>query len=105
MSNSTVSSSMMDRVSIVTGSGRGLGAATALKLAENGSHVIINDINLENAKTIASQIEKIGRKTFVSSHDVSDLKSASIFVDEVKAKFGRVDILINNAGITRDSML
>lgn len=105
MSNSTAFPSLMDRVSIVTGSGRGLGAATALKLAQNGSHVVINDINFENAKSVANQIEKIGRKTLVNSHDVSDLKSANIFVDEVKAKFGRIDILINNAGITRDSML
>jgi len=105
MSNSTISESLLNRVSIVTGSGRGLGAATALKLAQNGSHVIINDINLENAKAVAAEVEKTGRKTLVSSHDVSDQKSAIALVQEAHSKFGKVDILVNNAGITRDSLL
>jgi 3-oxoacyl-[acyl-carrier protein] reductase len=104
-SNFDPSKNLNDRIAIVTGSGRGLGAATALQLAKNGAHVVINDINPENAKSVANEIEKLGRRTFVSSHDVSDYKSANAFVDEVKSKFGRVDILINNAGITRDSML
>src|SRR5438128_1034916 len=105
MPNPTMYESLMNRISIVTGSGRGLGAATALKLAQNGSHVIINDINSENAKSVASEIEKMGRKTWVSSHDVSDHNNANALVEEVKSKFGKVDILVNNAGITRDSLL
>lgn len=96
---------LLDRIAIVTGSGRGLGATTALRLAQEGAHVVVNDINPENAKSISSEIEKLGRKSFISTHDVSDYKSANAFVDEIKAKFGRVDILVNNAGITRDSML
>src|SRR5689334_17121235 len=103
--NSSRNMPLADRVSIVTGSGRGLGAATAIRLAQDGSHVVINDITQENAKNVASEIEKLGRKTWVSTHDVSDLKSANELVNEVKSRFGHVDILINNAGITRDSML
>jgi 3-oxoacyl-(acyl-carrier-protein) reductase len=95
----------MNQIAIVTGSGRGLGAATALRLARDGADVIINDISEENASKMATEVEKIGRRTFVSTHDVSDYKSANALVEEVRARFGRVDILVNNAGITRDSML
>ncbi len=99
------SQNLLDRVAIVTGSGRGLGAATALLLAQHGAHVVVNDINLENAKQVAKDIQEIGRKTFVSNHDVSQYSAANELVNQVKAEFGKVDILINNAGITRDSML
>lgn len=105
MSNSQSKQSLVDKVAIITGSGRGLGAATALKLAYEGSHLVINDLNEDSAKAVAAQVEKMGRKTLISLHDVSDYKSANSLVEEVKAKFGRVDILVNNAGITRDSML
>lgn len=94
-----------EKIAIITGSGRGLGAATALRFAREGAHVVINDINGDNAKGIADEIEKLGRRALVSTHDVSDFKAANALVDETMAKFGRVDILVNNAGITRDSML
>jgi 3-oxoacyl-(acyl-carrier-protein) reductase len=96
---------LQDRVAIVTGSGRGLGAATALRLARDGAHVVINDIGADGARATAGEIEKLGRKSMVSTHDVSDHKAANDLVAEAKAKLGRVDILVNNAGITRDSML
>ena len=100
-----LSKPLLDRIAIVTGSGRGLGAATALRLAHAGAHVVINDLVEDNAKTTASEIEKLGRKTYVSTHDVSQYVSANALVNEVKNQFGRIDILVNNAGITRDSML
>ena len=93
------------RVALVTGSGRGLGAATALRLARDGADVVVNDLSGENAGTVAKQIEALGRRSLVSTHDVSDYKQANDLVDQVKAKFGRIDILVNNAGITRDAML
>lgn len=97
--------SLTDKISIVTGSGRGLGAATALKLAQAGSNVVVNDLNEESARSVMAQIEKLGRKALLSTHDVSNHQSAIQLVNEVKEKWGRVDILVNNAGITRDSML
>ena len=105
MTISNSQQSLLNKVSIVTGSGRGLGAATSLRLAREGSDIVVNDINLENAKSVASEIEGLGRKVLVSTHDVSDYSKAYDLVSEVKSKFGKVDILVNNAGITRDSML
>lgn len=93
------------KVAIITGSGRGLGAASALRLARDGADIVINDINEESAKNIADEVEKLGRKAMVSTHDVSDHAMANALVEEAKAKFGRIDILMNNAGITRDAML
>ena len=94
-----------DKIAIITGSGRGLGAATALRMAEEGAHVVVNDISADAAKEVAARIEKLGRRAMVSTHDVSDTAQANGLVDEAKKTFGRVDILVNNAGITRDSML
>lgn len=94
-----------NKVAIVTGSGRGLGAATALRLAAEGAHVVVNDLNPENAQSIAAQVEKLGRKTLVSTHDVSRQSAAKALMDETKSNFGQIDVLVNNAGITRDSML
>ncbi len=94
-----------NKVAIVTGSARGLGARTALELARGGAHVVINDLNTEEAAKTAADVEALGRRSMVSAHDVSDYKQANELVDQTKAKFGRIDILVNNAGITRDSML
>ncbi len=95
----------IDRVALITGSGRGLGAATALRLARDGADVVINDLNADNAKKVAADVESLGRKVLVSTHDVSQHGAARALIDEINAKFGRLDILVNNAGITRDAML
>jgi 3-oxoacyl-[acyl-carrier protein] reductase/2-hydroxycyclohexanecarboxyl-CoA dehydrogenase len=94
-----------DKIAIITGAGRGLGAAAALRMAEEGAHLVINDISPDAARATATAIEKLGRRAMLSTHDVSDTKAANALVEEAKKTFGRVDILVNNAGITRDSML
>ena len=94
-----------DHVAVVTGSGRGLGAATALRLARDGAHVVVNDLNADNAKKVAAELETLGHETLVSTHDISQYAQARSLMNEVTAKFGRLDILVNNAGITRDAML
>jgi 3-oxoacyl-(acyl-carrier-protein) reductase len=98
-------SSLTGKVAIITGSGRGLGAATAIKLAELGADVTVNDVGADGAKEVAAKITALGRKSLVSTHDVSSYTKAQELVAETKAKLGRVDILVNNAGILRDAML
>ncbi len=94
------------KTAIVTGSGRGLGAATAKLLAERGTNVVINDVDekaaQETAKTIGAATQV---KTLASKHDISVFEQARALVAETKKTFGSVDILINNAGIIRDSLL
>ena len=82
MSNTSNFSRFSNKVAIVTGSGRGLGASAALRLASEGANIIVNDLNLENAKAVSAEIEKLGRKTLISQHDVSDYKAANALVEE-----------------------
>jgi 3-oxoacyl-(acyl-carrier-protein) reductase len=105
MTSVTSSSRLANKVAIITGSGRGLGAATAMRLAREGADVVINDVSADAAKQTAGEIEKLGRRAMVSTHDVSSYAAANELVAETKAKFGRIDILVNNAGILRDAML
>jgi 3-oxoacyl-[acyl-carrier protein] reductase len=94
-----------NKVFMITGSGRGIGRETALILADRGADVVINDIDTQAANEVAALVEKKGKKSHVSSHDISDYAQAHRALEEVKAKFGKLDGLVNNAGITRDSML
>jgi 3-oxoacyl-[acyl-carrier protein] reductase len=94
-----------DKIAIITGSGRGLGAATALQFAAEGADVVINDLSSEAAAEVAAKVEKFGRKVLLSNHDVSITAQAQSLVDLTLSTFGRVDILVNNAGIIRDAML
>lgn len=94
-----------DRVALVTGSGRGIGRAIALKLAEAGAHVIVCDINENDAVAVSSEITKMGRTSLAVTADVSDFDQVAAMNNKVSEQFDGVDILVNNAGITRDKAL
>jgi 3-oxoacyl-[acyl-carrier protein] reductase len=94
-----------DKVALVTGSARGIGAAIAFKLAEAGCDLVISDINLAGAQTVAAKIEDMGRHAIAFQSDVSKLTQAEILIKESIDKFGKIDILVNNAGINRDNLL
>lgn len=96
---------LQGNVTLITGSGRGIGKAIATKLAIEGADIVINDINLMDAEETAAEIESLGRKTLVSNASVSDRNQVEKLFKEIKNKFGRLDILVNNAGITKDSTL
>jgi 3-oxoacyl-(acyl-carrier-protein) reductase len=94
------------RVALVTGASRGIGRAVALELAQNGCDIaLIYAGNDEAAKSVAAEIEALGRKALPLRCDVSDFAAAKEAVTAVIAALGQVDILVNNAGITRDGLV
>ena len=96
---------------LITGSSRGIGKAIALTLAKYGANVAVNYVkddegkNFNDAKNVADKIRCYGNKAAVFESDVSDFESVLRMVEEIRKEFGKIDILINNAGILRDKTL
>jgi 3-oxoacyl-[acyl-carrier protein] reductase len=93
------------RVALVTGASQGIGRACALVLAEAGADVALGARNLEKLGAIAKEIESLGRKALAVSLDVSNADSVQAAVGKVQETWGKIDILLNNAGITRDNLV
>jgi 3-oxoacyl-[acyl-carrier protein] reductase len=94
------------RVAIVTGSGRGIGRVIALKLAELGIRVVLNDIgDVKPVEAVAKEIKTMDMECLQVMGDVSSPKDVDRLVDETLSAYKRVDILVNNAGIARDQLL
>ena len=96
-----------NRVAIVTGAGRGLGRSHALALAERGAKVVVNDLGdssgaSANAESVAEEIRAAGGDAIAHGANVADFSQVEDMVSQAMDKWGRVDILINNAGILRD---
>lgn len=96
---------LKDKISLITGAAQGIGRAIALKLAEEGSDIVLVDVNVEKCQEVANEIQKKNRKFWIYKVDVSDYKQVEeLFNNEIE-KWGRVDVLVNNAGITRDNLI
>jgi len=93
------------QVAIVTGAAQGIGAATALRLAAEGANVAVVDLTEERGAETVQLIERDGGAALAVGADVASAESAAAAVDRTVAEFGRVDFLINNAGVTRDNLL
>lgn len=94
------------RAAVVTGSSRGIGRAIALALAREGADVLVNYTGREaEAKSVAGEIEALGRRAVAFRADVSNPGEAARIVEAALESFGRLDILVNNAGITRDNLI
>ncbi len=98
---------LTNKVAIVTGSARGIGRAIALKLAEVGANVTVNDIASAAGalEGVAGEIKALNRQALAVTADVSSPEDVARMVESVVNTFGRVDILVNNAGVTRDGLV
>ncbi len=90
---------------IITGSGQGIGAAVAKRLAKDGFDIAVNDLNEENGRRTAEECRALGVKADYFKADVSKLSECEEMVKAIKEEFGSIDVLVNNAGITRDGLL
>jgi len=90
---------LQDKVAIITGGGRGLGKAFALKYAEEGAKLLLPDISLERAEEAAKEIKDSGGEAVAIETDISDEKATQNMAEKVMQQYGRVDILVNNAAI------
>jgi 3-oxoacyl-[acyl-carrier protein] reductase len=96
---------LADRVVIVTGAGRGLGRAESIECAREGARVVVNDFDAEEAAGTVKEIEAAGGEAIASVGDVADWDYARSLIELAASQWGRLDGLVNNAGILRDRMI
>jgi 7-alpha-hydroxysteroid dehydrogenase len=89
-----------DKVAVVTGAGRGIGAATALALAEAGADVVLSARTEEQLQEVAAQVEKLGRRAVIVAADLNDLDAVAGLADTAASELGRLDVVVNNVGGT-----
>lgn len=96
---------LKDKVAVITGAGRGIGRAIAMRFSSEGAIVVICDINEADLQQVAAEINQNGGRVMAQVIDVAELDQVEVMIQNALAKFATIDILINNAGITRDVML
>ena len=96
---------MVQRIAIVTGAARGIGAGTAIRLASDGMAVAVLDLNEADCKATVKEIENAGGKALAIGADVSKTDEVTAAVERIAAELGEPTVLVNNAGITRDALL
>ncbi len=98
-------SQLANQIAVVTGGGRGIGRAIALKFASEGADVVVISRTAANAEKVAEEVRALGRRAWAYAVDVADAAAVSAAAEQILAATGRVDILVNNAGITKDGLL
>lgn len=97
---------LKDEVAVVTGSSRGIGAATAIKLAEEGADIVVNyNRDQKSAEKTAKKVRELGSQALVIQGNVAEMDDAKNLIKTTIQEFDKIDILINNAGITKDGLL
>jgi 3-oxoacyl-[acyl-carrier protein] reductase len=89
------------QVALVTGGGQGIGKAIAMRFAREGADIALIDVNIQNARATAEEIGDLGRRAVSSHTDVSDVNAVQAAVAEVVSHMGRLDVLVNNAGVEK----
>jgi NAD(P)-dependent dehydrogenase (short-subunit alcohol dehydrogenase family) len=92
------------KVALVTGAGNGIGEATARRLAREGAIVVANDVDVEQARAVVAALRKEGARAVAVAADVTRHADVEAMMRQVVSELGRIDVLINNAGINRDAM-
>jgi 3-oxoacyl-[acyl-carrier protein] reductase len=98
-------SQLENQIAVVTGAGRGIGRAIALKFAAAGADVVCVSRTQKNSEKVAAEIRTLGRKAWAHAVDVADAAAVHAAAEKILADCGKVDILVNNAGVTRDGLL
>jgi len=98
-------SQLANQVAVVTGAGRGIGRAIALKFAAEGADVVCVSRTVENAEKAATEVRALGRRAWAHAVDVADPAAVTATADKILAEPGRADLLVNNAGVTKDGLL
>jgi len=96
---------LANQIAVVTGAGRGIGRAIALKFAAEGADIVCVSRTAENAEKVAAEIRLLGRKAWAFAVDVADSAAVTAAGEKILAQTAKVDILVNNAGVTRDGLL
>jgi len=94
-----------NQVAVVTGAGRGISRAIALKFAAHGADIAAVDLKTDFVQETVDEVRKLGRKAWAVAANVSEAASVNSAVEQILAAVGKVDILVNNAGITKDGLL
>jgi NAD(P)-dependent dehydrogenase (short-subunit alcohol dehydrogenase family) len=96
---------LQDKACIVTGAGRGIGRAIALAFGAEGARVVVNDVDSDAAKEVASEVSAAGGEGVVNADAVGTVDAAESIAETALDAFGKIDVLVNNAGILRDRMI
>jgi 3-oxoacyl-[acyl-carrier protein] reductase len=94
-----------NQIAVVTGAGRGIGRAIALKLAAQGADIAAVDLKTDFVQETVEEVRKLGRKAWAVAANVSEAASVEAAAEQILKEAGHVDILVNNAGITKDGLL
>jgi len=96
---------LANQIAVVTGAGRGIGRAIALKFAAEGADIVCVSRTAENSGKVANEVRALGRRAWAHAVDVAESRAVAEAGEKILAETGRVDILVNNTGITRDGLL
>ena len=94
-----MSAALSERVALISGSGRGIGRATALIMAERGADIVVHDIDGVAVDAVVAEIVALGRRAHRAVFDITDAAAVRAMTSAAEAALGRIDILVNNAGI------